>query len=58
MTAICLWLLAFVPYAITVLVAQFGPRHLITPMVDQIPSMLLKVAASVNPVVYAISHPK
>ena len=57
-TAISLWLLAFVPYAITVLMAQFGPRHLITPMVCQLPSMLLKVAACINPIIYAISHPK
>ncbi|XP_059083601.1 compound eye opsin BCRH2-like isoform X2 [Tigriopus californicus] len=58
LTAICLWLLAFAPYAITVLLAQFGPRHLITPLVAHVPSMLLKVAACFNPIIYAISHPK
>eukprot|EP00095_Tigriopus_kingsejongensis_P002825 maker-scaffold80_size398941-snap-gene-2.17 protein:Tk02825 transcript:maker-scaffold80_size398941-snap-gene-2.17-mRNA-1 annotation:"opsin" len=58
LTAICLWLLAFAPYATTVLLAQFGPRHLISPLVAHMPSMLLKVAACFNPIIYAISHPK
>ncbi len=58
LTAVCLWLLAWTPYATTVMLAQFGPTHLITPVAAQFPSMLSKVASCFNPIIYAISHPK
>lgn len=58
LTAVCLWLLAWSPYAATVMLAQFGPRRAITPVVAQLPSMLAKVASCFNPIVYAVSHPK
>ena len=58
LTAVLLWLMAYSPYLVTVLIGQFGPRHLVTPMVAQIPSMFFKIAACFNPIIYAISHPK
>eukprot|EP00095_Tigriopus_kingsejongensis_P000350 maker-scaffold1125_size61249-snap-gene-0.12 protein:Tk00350 transcript:maker-scaffold1125_size61249-snap-gene-0.12-mRNA-1 annotation:"opsin" len=57
-TNICLWLLAWCPYATIAMVGQFGGSHLLTPVVTQLPSFLAKTASCFNPIVYAVSHPK
>ncbi|XP_059094298.1 compound eye opsin BCRH2-like [Tigriopus californicus] len=57
-TNICLWLLAWTPYAAIAMIGQFGGAHLLTPVVTQLPSFLAKTASCFNPIVYAVSHPK
>ena len=56
-TSVLLWILAWTPYAIVVLTAQFGPRHLITPLVSQIPSLSAKTFTVFNCVTFGFSHP-
>ena len=58
LTNVLLWICAWTPYATVVLIGQFGNRSLITPLVAQVPSMLAKTCSCLNPIVYAISHPK
>ena len=58
LTAVCLWLVAWSPYATVVMLAQFGPPGLVTPLGAQFPSLLAKMGSCVNPIIYAISHPK
>ncbi|CAL8073880.1 unnamed protein product [Orchesella dallaii] len=56
--SVLLWVIIWTPYAVTVLIAAFGDRSLITPVVSMIPALLCKCASCVNPVVFAISHPR
>ena len=58
LTNVFLWVCAWTPYALVVMIGQFGNRSLLTPLVSQIPSMLAKTCSCFNPIVYAISHPK
>ncbi|CAG7821775.1 unnamed protein product [Allacma fusca] len=58
LTAVFLWIAIWTPYATVVLTGAFGKRELITPVVSQIPSVACKFAACLNPLVFAISHPK
>ena len=46
------------PYAMIVMVACFGNRSLVTPLASQLPSFFAKTASCLNPIVFAISHPK
>ena len=57
-TNVMLWYLAFAPYAFVIMIGAFYDINLITPLVAQVPSMALKVVSCINPIVYAISHPK
>ena len=57
-TNVALWALIWTPYAAVVLIAAFGNRELITPLVSQIPSFMAKTASCLNPIVFAVSHPK
>ncbi len=57
-TNVCLWAFIWSPYAFVVMIAAFGNRALITPMVSQLPSFCAKTASCLNPIVFAISHPK
>ena len=56
-TSVLLWLVAWTPYAIVCLVGQFGPRHLVTPLVSQIPAMVAKTCTVFNCVTFGFSHP-
>ena len=58
MTNVFLWICTWTPYATVVLIGQYGDRSLITPIMSQLPSMLTKTCSCLNPMVYAISHPK
>ncbi|ODM94681.1 Opsin, ultraviolet-sensitive [Orchesella cincta] len=58
LSSVFLWVIIWTPYAVTVMIAAFGDRQLITPVVSMIPAILCKCASCVNPVVFAISHPK
>ena len=55
---VLIWLLAWTPYAIVVLIGTLGDRQLVTPLVSQLPSMLAKTGSCFNPLVTIISHPK
>ena len=57
-TLVSLWYLSFAPYALLLIVGTFYDINLITPIVCQIPSHTMKIASCLNPVAYAISHPK
>ena len=57
-TNVCLWALIWTPYASVVMIAAFGNRNLITPLVSQLPSFMAKTASCINPIVFAVSHPK
>merc|ERR1711892_162162 len=56
-TSVLIWLFAWAPYAVVCLIGQFGPRHVITPLVSQIPSISAKTFPVFNSVVYGFSHP-
>jgi len=57
-TNVLLWLCTWTPYAIVVFIGCFGNQSLVTPLVSQFPSFGAKTASCLNPVVYAVSHPK
>ena len=53
-----LWFVAWTPYAIVALLGIFGKEHLISPLGSMVPAILCKVAACVDPYVYAVTHPR
>ena len=57
-TNVTLWICIWTPYAVVVMIAAFGDRNMVTPMVSQLPSFCSKLASVLNPFVFAISHPK
>ena len=57
-TNVTLWVTIWSPYAFVVMMAAFGDRNLVTPMVSQLPSFLCKLASVINPFIFALSHPK
>eukprot|EP00096_Caligus_rogercresseyi_P013379 TRINITY_DN6038_c0_g1_i1.p1 TRINITY_DN6038_c0_g1~~TRINITY_DN6038_c0_g1_i1.p1 ORF type:complete len:378 (+),score=135.11 TRINITY_DN6038_c0_g1_i1:116-1249(+) len=57
-TNVSLWAGIWTPYTIVVLMAVLGSRSSITPLMSQIPSFVAKTASCLNPIVYAMSHPK
>ena len=58
LTNVALWVLIWTPYATVVMMAAFGDRGTITPLISQLPSMLAKTASCFNPIVFAMAHPK
>ncbi|KAL1489279.1 hypothetical protein ABEB36_014208 [Hypothenemus hampei] len=57
-STICLWFLAWTPYAIVALLGVTGQKHLLTPTASMIPAVFCKTASALDPYVYAITHPK
>ncbi|XP_023330327.1 compound eye opsin BCRH1 [Eurytemora carolleeae] len=57
-TNVLLWFCIWSPYAIVTMIGCFGNSMLVTPLVSQLPAFLAKTASAINPVIYAISHPK
>lgn len=57
-TNVSLWAGIWSPYAFVVLLAVTGGKGAITPLVSQIPSFMAKTASCLNPIIYAMSHPK
>eukprot|EP00096_Caligus_rogercresseyi_P000708 TRINITY_DN11208_c0_g1_i1.p1 TRINITY_DN11208_c0_g1~~TRINITY_DN11208_c0_g1_i1.p1 ORF type:complete len:375 (+),score=75.85 TRINITY_DN11208_c0_g1_i1:1313-2437(+) len=57
-TNVSLWFGIWTPYTIVVLSAVLGMKGSITPLASQLPSFLAKTASCLNPIVYAVSHPK
>ena len=56
-TSVLIWLLAWTPYTVVCLIGQFGPRHLVTPLVSQIPSLSAKICTVFNSVIFGFCHP-
>lgn len=46
------YLLCWMPYGVTALMATFGTSGLVTPMASVVPSVLAKFSTVVNPVIY------
>merc|ERR1719394_2453928 len=57
-TNVLLWIVTWTPYAIVAMIGVFGNQMLITPLVAQLPSFLAKTSSCLNPIVFAVSHPK
>ncbi len=57
-TNVSLWAIIWTPYAFVVLLAVIGSKGSITPLLSQVPSFMAKTASCLNPIVYAMSHPK
>jgi len=57
-TNVSLWAGIWTPYAFVVLTAVIGSKSSITPLMSQVPAFVAKIASCLNPVVYAMSHPK
>lgn len=57
-TNVTIWALAWTPYATVVMMAAFGNRSLITPLVSQLPAFFSKFGSCFNPIIFALSHPK
>jgi len=57
-TNVILWYLTWTPYAVVVMMGQFGDRTSLSPLASQIPSMMAKCVSCMNPIVFAVSHPK
>lgn len=56
--SICLWVMAWTPYSIVALLGIFNQQHLISPLSSMIPAVFCKTASCLNPLLYALSHPK
>lgn len=52
-----LWMAAFTPYAIVCLGTCFYDHELFSPKIVMIPSIIIKLSATINPWVYGMSHP-
>jgi len=57
-TNVMLWLCTWTPYAVVVAIPVFGNPMLVTPIVSQLPAFLAKTSSCINPIVFAVSHPK
>jgi len=57
-TNVSLWAGIWTPYAFVVLTAVIGSKSSITPLMSQVPAFIAKIASCLNPIVYAMSHPK
>merc|ERR1712038_732482 len=57
-TNVLLWFCIWTPYATVSSFPSLGLAHLLTPPVAAIPGFIAKLASCLNPLVYAVSHPK
>ena len=55
---VSLWVCTWSPYAVIVMFGFFGQTQLISPLSSQLPAFLAKTSSSLNPIVFAMSHPK
>nr|QWV42620.1 ultraviolet sensitive opsin 2 [Tychius meliloti] len=57
--AICsVFVMAWTPYAVLALIGAFGDQSLLTPNVSMIPAVACKTVGSIDPYIYALSHPR
>ena len=57
-TNVLLWFCIWTPYATVSSFPSLGMSHLLTPSTAAIPGFVAKLASCLNPLVYAVSHPK
>jgi len=57
-TNVMLWVVIWSPYAFVNMIGCLGNQDIVTPLVSGIPAFFAKSASCLNPVIYAISHPK
>ena len=57
-TNVLLWFCIWTPYATVSSFPSLGAAELLTPIVSGIPGFVAKLASCLNPLVYAVSHPK
>nr|QWV42646.1 ultraviolet sensitive opsin 2 [Anthocomus equestris] len=57
-TICSLFVASWTPYAVIALIGAFGDKNLLTPGVTMIPACACKLVACIDPLVYAISHPR
>ena len=57
-TNVLLWFCIWTPYATVSSFPSLGAANLLTPIVSGIPGFVAKLASCLNPLVYAVSHPK
>jgi len=57
-TNVLLWICIWTPYAAISAFPALGAGEYVTPLVSQLPSFMAKTACCINPIVYAVSHPK
>jgi len=57
-TNVLLWFCIWTPYATVSSFPSLGAAHLLTPVVAAVPGFAAKLASCLNPLVYAVSHPK
>lgn len=55
---ICLWFIAWTPYATIALLGITGKEKYITPLCSMIPALFCKSASCIDPFVYAFTHPR
>ncbi|KAK3090801.1 hypothetical protein FSP39_014755 [Pinctada imbricata] len=49
---------SWMPYAIIALIGIYGNASVITPLTSTIPGILAKMSTAINPIIYALIHPK
>lgn len=55
---IFLWFISWTPYAMVALLGVFDQKEYITPLGSMIPALFCKAASSIDPWIYAITHPR
>jgi len=55
---IMLWFVSWTPYAVVALLGVFDQKQYITPLGSMVPALFCKAASSMDPWIYAITHPR
>lgn len=55
---ICMWFVAWTPYATVALLGITGNGKSITPLTSMVPALFCKSASCIDPFVYALTHPR
>ncbi|KAF6207832.1 hypothetical protein GE061_016281 [Apolygus lucorum] len=55
---IAVWISSWTPYATVALIGISGNRHILTPLSTMVPAVFCKTAATIDPFIYALSHPR
>lgn len=55
---ISIFCLSWTPYAVVAIIGNFGDASVITPLASTIPGVFAKLSTVLNPMIYALLHPK
>lgn len=58
LTLTTLFLISWTPYFAVACIGTYGNREILTPFLSMIPACTCKLAACIDPFVFAINHPK